>query len=77
MRLLFKTLEPREGTPTFLGSSSRGIWTKAGEHRSSGEVGYLTCPVWEDGEGLCLWGLRPGCWAHVTLFLGAHLSTLG
>lgn len=36
VRLLFKTVEPKEGTPTFPGSSLRGIWKKAGEHRSSG-----------------------------------------
>lgn len=41
MRLLFKTLEPREGTPTFPGSSRRGIWRKAGSVGAQGEVGYL------------------------------------
>lgn len=44
VRLLFKTVEPREETPTFPGSSPRGIWRKAGEHRSWGEVTSLgTC----------------------------------
>lgn len=49
-RLLFKTVEPREGTPTFPGSSPReGSGERQGSVRAQGEVGflpYLSCGGW-------------------------------
>lgn len=68
VRLLFKTVEPREETPTFPGSSPRGIWRKAEEHRSWGEVGYLpylSCRGgWSRSGSL---GTKAGYRAHAAL----------
>lgn len=65
VRLLFKTVEPREGTPHSQGALREGSGERQGSIGAQGEVGfppYLSC-----GGGWSRSGAKADCRAHAAL----------